>query len=85
MNDLILRAQQGEMVAMNELMEKNAGLVWSIVKRFAGRGYEKEDLFQIGSLGFIKAVKRFDVNLRTAIIHLCCFYDFGRNQALFAR
>ncbi len=38
------------------------GLIWSIVKRFAGRGYEQEDLFQIGSIGLIKAVDKFDVS-----------------------
>lgn len=39
------------------------GLIWSIVKKFLNRGYDKEDLYQIGSIGFIKAVKRFNLNL----------------------
>ena len=42
---------------------ENAGLVWSIVKRFAGRGTEVEDLFQIGNIGLMKAIDRFDTEL----------------------
>ncbi len=62
MNELIKRAQNGDEVAMAEIINDNVGLVWNIVKRFYNRGYEKEDLFQIGCLGFIKAIKRFDLN-----------------------
>lgn len=47
---------------MEKLIEQNKGLIWSIVKRFSGRGYELEDLYQIGCLGFIKAIKRFDLS-----------------------
>ena len=46
---------------MTDLLEDNKGLIWSIVKRFCGRGYETEDIYQIGSMGFIKAIKRFDL------------------------
>lgn len=42
------------------MIERNNGLIWSIVKRFNGRGYEVEDLYQIGCLGFIKSIQRFD-------------------------
>ena len=45
---------------LKKLVEKNTGLIWSIVRRFKDRGYELEDLYQIGSIGFIKAIKRFD-------------------------
>ena len=48
---------------MAELIHQNSRLIWSIVKRFIGRGVETEDLFQIGVLGFIKAIKRFDIHL----------------------
>ena len=48
--------------AMENIIIKNSGLVWSIVKRFNGRGYELEDLYQIGCLGFIKSIQRFDEN-----------------------
>ncbi len=47
---------------MTKLIEANQGLIWSIVKRFAGRGYEIQDLYQIGCMGFIKSIKRFDTN-----------------------
>ena len=47
---------------MAKLLEENNGLIWSIVKRFKDRGYELEDLYQIGSIGFIKSIKRFDTS-----------------------
>lgn len=48
----IYKAQNGNQDAMSKLVEANKGLVWSIVKRFSGRGYEIEDLYQIGSIRF---------------------------------
>ena len=59
-NELIKLAQQGNEDAKKQLVEENSGLVWSIVKRFSGRGYEAEDLFQIGSIGLIKCIDKFD-------------------------
>lgn len=59
---LIKQVQSGNMEAMEELIKKNNGLIWSIVRRFLGRGYETEDLYQIGCIGFIKSIKRFDVS-----------------------
>lgn len=67
MKELILRAQAGEKDAMETLVKENVGLVWTVVKRFNNRGYELEDLFQIGCLGFVKAIKRFDVNFETKL------------------
>ena len=61
MDELIKRAQNGDEEAMNKIINDNVGLVWNIVKRFLNRGYEKEDLFQIGCLGFVKAIKRFNL------------------------
>lgn len=58
----IIDAQNGNQEIMAKLIEENNGLIWSIVKRFQGRGYELEDLYQIGSIGFIKSIKRFDVS-----------------------
>lgn len=58
----IKAAQRGEKEARDTLVEKNTGLVWSIVKRFANRGYELEDLFQIGCIGLMKAIDRFDLS-----------------------
>ena len=59
---LIERSHQGDKDAREELVEKNMGLVYSIVRRFAGRGHEMEDLVQIGSIGLIKAIDKFDMS-----------------------
>lgn len=60
---LLERAHEGDHEARDELVLKNAGLVWSIVKRFSGRGVPSEDLFQIGNIGLIKAIDKFDLSL----------------------
>ena len=60
--ELIEMAHGGDKAAREKLIVENMGLIWSIVKRFAGRGYEQEDLFQIGSIGLIKAVDKFDTS-----------------------
>lgn len=57
---LIALAHEGDKEARDTLIEENIGLVWSIVKRYQNRGVETEDLFQIGSIGLIKAVDKFD-------------------------
>lgn len=57
---LITRIRQGDEEAKNTMIEENMGLVHSIVKRFVGRGCEKEDLIQIGAIGLIKAINKFD-------------------------
>ena len=59
---LIERSHQGDKGARNTLTEENMGLVWSIVRRFLNRGVEKEDLFQIGSIGLLKAIDKFDAS-----------------------
>lgn len=59
--ELIERAHEGDKEAREKLVIDNVGLIWSIVRRFAGRGYEQEDLFQIGSIGLIKAIDKFDM------------------------
>lgn len=58
---MIELAHQGDKTARDRLVTENLGLVWSIVKHFAGRGYEQEDLFQIGSIGLLKAIDKFDL------------------------
>ncbi|MDE6925543.1 MAG: SigB/SigF/SigG family RNA polymerase sigma factor [Acetatifactor sp.] len=60
---LIARSQAGERDAREVLIEKNLGLVHHIVKRFANRGYDPEDLFQIGTIGLMKAIDKFDLSL----------------------
>lgn len=61
--EYIRRAHQGDKEARDALVTENMGLIWSIVRRFAGRGYELEDLFQIGSIGLIKAIDKFDLSM----------------------
>ena len=67
--EAIKKSQEGDKEELEKLIEKNNGLIWSIVKRFIGRGYETEDLYQIGCIGFIKSIQRFntsyDVKLST--------------------
>ena len=59
--DKIQKAQNGDKDAMAELVESNQGLIWSIVKRFSGRGYDIEDIYQIGAMGFIKSIRNFKI------------------------
>lgn len=59
---LIAKAQEGSQEARELLVEKNLGLVHHIVKRFLGRGYDAEDLFQIGSIGLLKSIDKFDLS-----------------------
>ena len=63
--ELIRRAQAGEKDASEQLVQENAGLIWSVAKRFLGRGAEAEDLYQLGCLGFLKAVEGFDLDFGT--------------------
>lgn len=60
--DLIERAHRGEKEARDQLVYENTGLVWSVVRRFAYTGAEKEELFQIGVIGLLKAIDRFDTS-----------------------
>ena len=63
--ELIRRAQAGDSAASEQLVQENAGLIWSVAKRFLGRGAETEDLYQLGCLGFLKAVEGFDLDFGT--------------------
>ncbi|MBP3338466.1 MAG: SigF/SigG family RNA polymerase sporulation sigma factor [Lachnospiraceae bacterium] len=58
--EMINLAHQGDKDARDRLVTENVGLIWSIVKRFGNRNYEMEDLFQIGCIGMIKAIDKFD-------------------------
>lgn len=73
----IIKAQNGNKEIMTQLLEENNGLIWSIVKRFTGRGYDIEDIFQIGAMGFIKAVKRFDIKYDTKLSTYAVPYIIG--------
>ena len=58
----IIKAQQGNTEVLESLVKNNMGLVYNIAKRFVGRGYEIEDLNQIGAMGLVKSIKKFDTN-----------------------
>lgn len=60
--ELIRQAKEGNMEARSRLVEENVGLIWSVVRRFQGRGCDAEDLFQIGSIGLLKCIDHFDLN-----------------------
>lgn len=74
---LIAKAQTGDEEAMTQLVENNKGLIWNIVKRFGGRGYEIEDIYQIGCMGFIKAIKRFDTSFEVQVSTYAVPYILG--------
>ena len=65
LEELIRRSQSGDQEAAEALVEENSGLIWSVAKRFVGRGTELDDLYQLGCLGFIKAVEGFDLQYGT--------------------
>ena len=63
--ELIRRAQEGDKAASEQLVTENSGLIWSVAKRFLGRGTDADDLYQLGCLGFLKAVDGFDLEYGT--------------------
>ena len=73
----IIKAKQGDSQAMEQLVNDNMGLIASIVKRFKDRGYELEDLYQIGIMGFIKSIKRFDTNFDVKLSTYAVPYIMG--------
>ena len=60
--ELIERSQSGDSEARDLIVSKNMRLVWSVVQRFLNRGYEPDDLFQIGCIGLLKSVDKFDLS-----------------------
>ena len=73
----ILKAQSGNKEIMTKLVTENSNLIWSIVTRFKDRGYEIEDLYQIGCIGFIKSIKRFDTNFEVKLSTYAVPYILG--------
>ena len=63
--ELIRQAQSGDREASEILVQENSGLIWSVARRFIGRGTESDDLYQLGCLGFLKAVEGFDLEYGT--------------------
>ena len=62
---LLEKAQNGDEAACGTMLEENSGLIWAVVRRYSGCGVETEDLYQLGCIGFIKAVKGFDLTYGT--------------------
>jgi len=63
--ELIAKAQKGDSLAKEMLVNENTGLIWSVARRFVGRGTEIDDLFQLGCMGFLKAIDGFDMAFGT--------------------
>ena len=59
-SDLLVLAQQGDRGAAEQILTENSGLIWAVVRRYYGRGVEPDDLYQLGCLGFLKAIQGFD-------------------------
>lgn len=80
-NQTLLRlSRRGSDTAKEALLKNNSGLIWSIAKRFSDRGCEMEDIFQIGCIGFIKAVDRFDFDYGTKFSTYAVPYIMGEIQ-----
>ena len=73
----IIKAQNGDKQYMELLIENNKGLIWNIVRRFKDRGFELEDLYQIGVLGFIKSIKKFDTSFAVRLSTYAVPYIMG--------
>lgn len=65
LEELIAKSQAGDREASEQLVSENTGLIWSVARRFLGRGTEADDLYQLGCLGFLKAVDGFDLEYGT--------------------
>lgn len=68
---------------LEKLIEQNNGLIWSIVKRFNGRGYETEDIYQIGAMGFVKAIQKFDFSYNVTLSTFAVPYIIGEIKRFF--
>lgn len=64
-DELIRRSQAGDEASKEALIRENSGLIWSVARRFLGRGTDQDDLYQLGCLGFLKAVEGFDMEFGT--------------------
>lgn len=73
----IIAAQKGEESAMEKLITINNGLIWSIVKRFSGRGFDIDDLYQIAVIGFMRAIKKFDTSFDVKLSTYAVPYILG--------
>ena len=76
-NTLLEEAASGNSEKMEILINKNTGLIWGIVKKFIGKGYETDDLYQIACMGFIKDIKRFDKSYKVKLSTYAVPYILG--------
>ena len=74
---LIIRAQEGDKNALEQIIRDNEGLIWSTIKRFISKGYDKDDLYQLAAIGFVKAIKRFDFNFNVRLSTYSVEYMIG--------
>lgn len=63
-DELLLRAQQGDEEAREQIYQANVGLIYMVLERFRGTSYDYEDLFQVGSIGLLKAIDKFDFSFK---------------------
>lgn len=73
----IIMAQEGDKNILNELVKENYGLIYSIGRRFENRGYEMEDIYQVGAIGLIKAIKKFDFTYEVMLSTFAVTYIIG--------
>ena len=73
----ILEAQEGNRDVLNSLVLENKGLIINIARRFENRGYDFEDIYQIGAIGFIKAVQKFDFSYNVMLSTFAVTYIIG--------
>lgn len=81
---LLRRAQAGDVQAAEQMVEENTGLIWSVARRFFGRGVEPDDLYQLGCVGFLKAMQGFDEQFGTCFLHTPSRRSQGRSGAFCA-
>ena len=80
---MLKSAADGNKIALEKLVKQNSGLIWSIAKRFSGRGYELEDLYQIGCIGMIKSIKKFDFKYKVKFSTYAVPYIIGEIKKFF--
>ena len=74
---LIVEAQNGDKKSLEEIILNNEGLIWSVLKKYLNKGYDKDDLYQICAIGFIKAIKRFDFSFNVKLSTYAVEYMSG--------
>ena len=80
--DLLALARDGDEAATEEILRQNSGLIWAVVRRYYGRGVEPDDLYQLGCLGFLKAVRGFDLATAPSSPPTPCPRSPGRSAAI---